>query len=413
MAYTRHKTEYTGLRYREHPTRKASSRPGSKADRYFTFRHKRDGKLTEEALGWESEGMTLQKAILTAAELREEARLGKGTGKVADRREAQREAEEAAAAAAREEARLAVTYAEFYAQHYLPSLVHKKEATARRERELNTGWILPVIGTRPIRGLKPIDFDQVKRSILNAGKSPRTAQYALTTASMVMSAAIKDGFYVGANPVGEVKRPKFDNRRTRFLSREEADMLLAELAGRSASVHRMALLSLHTGLRLGEVYALCWSDVDLAHGVVTVRNTKSGRTRHVPMTDQVRSMFEELAGQADKGRLVFPSKTGEQRRGMISTSFKRAVAACGFNDGVDDKRQWVSFHTLRHSAASWMAMAGVELYTIGQILGHASLEMTARYSHLSPNKLRSAIDAMESALKPQAKVIPFKEVQHG
>ena len=304
------RTEFNGLRYKEHPSRKH----GVKPDRYYNIRFQSDGQAVDQSLGWASEGMTLHKAMLVLADLKEELRLGKGSGKLSDRRKAQREAEEAAKAAALEQERRAITYADFFAQHYAPTLVNKRGTTAQPEEVLHRLWILPVIGSRPIREIAVLDLERVRQRMLKAkvrgqegkiGMAPRTVQYAMATVRMVLNAAAKTGHFIGRNPVSDLRRLKFDNRRTRFLSHEEADALLAEVATRSPVVHNMVLLALHTGLRLGEIYSLCWSDIDITHRIVTVRNTKSTRTRNIPMTDRIKTMFTVMAEQGRSG-LVFP-----------------------------------------------------------------------------------------------------------
>ncbi|MBM9536197.1 tyrosine-type recombinase/integrase [Desulfobulbus alkaliphilus] len=312
-----------------------------------------------------------------------------------------------------EQERLTVSYETFYREQYEPLLVHKKPSTARGERILQRLWVLPVIGKRPIREVGVLDIERVKQGLVKAGRAPRTIEYTFAVIRMVINVAIQRGFYVGQNPIAAVKKMKFDNRRTRFLSHDEAEALLIEIAKRSMTIHNMALLALHTGLRLSEICGLCWSDVDLTHNVLTVRDTKSGKNRHVPMTERVRKMFQHIAEEAGTGALVFPSRKGELRKGPISNSFDKAVDALGFNEGVTDRRQKVTFHVLRHTCASWMAMAGVELYSIKEVLGHQSIQMTERYSHLCPSRLRAAIDTMENALNAQDKVVSIRRTQHG
>jgi site-specific recombinase XerD len=85
-----------------------------------------------------------------------------------------------------------------------------------------------------------------------------------------------------------------------------------------------------------------------------------------------------------------------------------------FNKGVDDPRQRVFFHTLRHTYASWMVMEGVDLYTLKELLGHKDLTMTQRYAHLAPDTLRGAVNVLEQALKPKkekdkAKVVRIQQ----
>jgi len=226
MACTWFKTAYRGLRYRQHPTRKVSKNLGAVLDRYFVYRFSRDGEAVEEALGWESDGMTEEDAIVKSAELRKERRLGEGTGRISDRRKVQRASEAAAKAAEFEQAQLATTYTTFYNEHYAPSLVNKAAETARRERNLNERWIIPVIGSRPIRQLTPLDVERVGRGITQAGLAPRSVQYAQAAIRMVINHALRLGYFIGRNPVSDARKLKFDNRRQRFLAHGEADQLL-------------------------------------------------------------------------------------------------------------------------------------------------------------------------------------------
>jgi len=160
----------------------------------------------------------------------------------------------------------------------------------------------------------------------------------------------------------------------------------------------MALLSLHAGLRLGEIYRLVWVDIDAAHGFITLMDTKSGRTRTVHMTGAVRAMFESIIRQ-DGQPLVFPGRGGAMRKGDIGNTFDKVVDELGFNVGVTDRRQRFTFHSLRYSHASWLAMSGTDLFTIQKILGHSSIAMTERYSHLAPAHLKAASESFEAAIE--------------
>ena len=123
------------------------------------------------------------------------------------------------------------------------------------------------------------------------------------------------------------------------------------------------------------------------------------------MTETVKSMFLEMvAGKA--GDFVFQSTGKKERIKEISDSFKRAVNKIGLNDSIVDSRLKVVFHTCRHSFASWLVTEGTDLFTVRELLGHKSIAMTERYSHLSPETLRKAVNSLESA-KKQSKVIPI------
>jgi site-specific recombinase XerD len=92
--------------------------------------------------------------------------------------------------------------------------------------------------------------------------------------------------------------------------------------------------------------------------------------------------------------LVFISRTGEKIT-EVSDAFALAVKRLGFNAGVTDRREKVVFHTLRHTYASRLVMSGVDLYTVQRLMGHSTISMTERYSHLAPDHLEKAVSRME------------------
>jgi len=213
--------------------------------------------------------------------------------------------------------------------------------------------------------------------------------------------------YEGESPTASVKRPKADNRRLRHLTPDEASSLLEALANVSDDLHDMALLSLHCGLRAGEVFSLTWTDIDLERGLLTLRDTKSGRNRHAYMTAQVKTALEKRSKGSPEA-LVFPSKTGKVRQ-AISNRFMVTVNTLGLNEGIIDPRQKVTFHTLRHTFASWLVMSGTPIYTVQKLLGHSTLTMTERYSHLAPDHMRQAVKSIERTATQSAKVTPLPQ----
>ena len=100
--------------------------------------------------------------------------------------------------------------------------------------------------------------------------------------------------------------------------------------------------------------------------------------------------------QGEPAELIFKNKSGK-KIGEVSKTFLRTVKELGFNRGIKDRRQKVSFHTLRHTFASWLAIQGTPILEIKELLGHASLAMTERYAHLIPNKKRDSVKKMEKA----------------
>lgn len=394
--------KFPGVRWYEHETR----RHGVTKDRYFAIRYQQAGKRQEEGLGWASAGMTEKKAALTLESLKEAARTGEGHARLSEKRaaaEAVRQAEEAAKI---EEARAALTFADFWHDAYLPQAeADKKPATMVSERALYARWIEPAIGRKPMAKVAALDLERMKKAMADAGKAPRTIKYALDVVRQVYVLAKDREAFAGDPPTAKVKTPREDNRRQRFLTREEAGTLLKALAERSRQAHDMALLSLECGLRFGEIAGLTWADVDLERGTLSLRDTKSGRNRCAYLTAKAAAMLAAMVrGKPDD--LLFPARGGG-RMASMSDTFARVAAAIGLNDGYSDRRQHVVFHTLRHTFASRLVENGVDLYSVKTLLGHSCIDMTERYSHLAPDALRRAVRTLE---EPEpAKVTPIRK----
>jgi integrase len=119
------------------------------------------------------------------------------------------------------------------------------------------------------------------------------------------------------------------------------------------------------------------------------------------MTGTVREIFLSKS-KATPTSLVFKDRKGGMIK-EVSNAFGRAVKDLGFNDGIDDPRQRVYFHTLRHTFASWLVQSGENLYTVKELLGHSTMAMTERYSHLASKNLKDAVRKLEDSLKASTK----------
>jgi integrase len=395
--------KFSGVLYREHPTR----RHGLQPDRYYAYRFQVGGKRHLEALGWSSEGWSEKKAFVEMQRLRDAARSGEGPASRKEQREEAAAKRQACEAAEEQRRREGVTLKEFFDASYYPAqeaekATGQKSARAvRREEELFRIWVAPVIGDKPIKEIAPTDLERVKTAMLDAGRAPRTVEYALSTVRQIINHARVGGVFNGDNPVRGVKKPKSDNKRDRFLTEDEADRLLDALAKKSAQVHDMALLSLHCGLRAGEIFSLTWANVDAERETLAIRDTKSGHNRMAFMTQAVRDMFEARK-RGEPSELVFLSETGG-KIGQISQTFIKTVNALGFNTGKADRRDKVVFHTLRHTFASWLVQRGVDLYAVQRLMGHESQAMTQRYAHLAPDHLQAAVKILEKGMEKAGK----------
>ena len=393
-------TKYPGVRYREHKTRKHGIMP----DQYFSVRYQKDGIRKEEGVGWASNGWSPQKVALKLAELKEAAVTGQGESRLAERREKVQEEKERQRKERERRKKDLIPLDEFFKSIYYPAIqAEKKPKTSAREEQLFRAWINPIIGQKSFKNISTFDVERLKKVMQDAGKAPRTIQYVLTTLGQIFRKAKDTGHHAGEIPTTAViKKNKFDNKRVRFLSMDEAHHLLDILKTRSPQVHDMALISLHCGLRAGEIFYLTWGAVDIEHGLITLLDTKSGRTRTLSMTADVKTALLAM-GPGNNNEILFPARHGGMTK-TISTTFSKAVQQAGFNAGITDRRQRVTFHTLRHTFASWLVMEGISLYHVKELLGHASITMTERYSHLSPDSNRRAADTMGAIFQKEAPV---------
>ena len=130
-------------------------------------------------------------------------------------------------------------------------------------------------------------------------------------------------------------------------------------------------------------------------------DSKGGLNRTAHMTETARKIFLSKKKAAPTS-LVFKARKGGMIK-EVSNAFGRAVKDLGFNNGIDDPRQKVYFHTLRHTFASWLVQSGESLYTVKELLGHSTMAMTERYSHLASKNLKNAVKKLEDSLKTTTK----------
>ncbi len=208
--------------------------------------------------------------------------------------------------------------------------------------------------------------------------------------------------FSGTNPVSKIKFKKLNNQRERFLTKNESEDLSRVLKLKSKQVHDMALLSLHTGMRVSEIFKLTWRDIDLSQGTIHIVDTKITESRYAYMSDPVKEIFKKPSDNKNRN-LIFPNAKGN-RINAISKTFARVVESLGFNNNIKDDRDKIVFHSLRHTFASWQVQSGMNLYTLQKLMGHKSFQMVQRYAHLAPDNLKKATRIFN---KTESKMIPF------
>jgi integrase len=170
----------------------------------------------------------------------------------------------------------------------------------------------------------------------------------------------------------------------------------------SPLVHDMALISLHCGLRFGEIANLRGLDVDFENGTIHVVDPKNKKPRVAYITEAVKDMLKKRVPDTPEG-YIFTDRRHSGRIANVSKTYRKVVKELGFNNGITDRRQLVIFHSLRHTHASWLALNGESLLVIREALGHKDLQMVKRYAHLGADTRKQAALRLEASLVRKAK----------
>jgi len=269
---------------------------------------------------------------------------------------------------------------------------------------------------RPIREIRRANIERFKADRLTQ-VSGSTVRKDLAAAATLFKKAV-EWDVIDASPVAGVKKPPPPKHKTRYLSPGEWERLQAHAP---AWLRPILTMTVQTGMRLKEVVGLRWEDVDWPMRQVHIaEDTKTGH-RTIPLNAIA---LDLLKAQDERRQEVLADRDRRRQaaRGGDSVAQHRAMIADVF---IDDEGQpytspaarnkitrvtiasmraagiaGATFHSLRHTAASWMVQSGADLYQVQRILGHSTSEMTQRYAHLQPDHLRSAVDAIAALADP-------------
>ena len=267
----------------------------------------------------------------------------------------------------------------------------------------------------------PQDIERIRTRYAKAGKKGASNRYT----EMIMACmgrAYKWGYVETDRLAGRVGRYREHSLRVRYLDAEERARLLSVLDERDHEIRAarakannwrrergyellpdlsgvahadhvrpLVLLAMETGARRGELFSLRWEDVNLQDSTLTIHAaaSKSGRTRHIPLSRRARELLDGWRRDTGNGTsgLVFPSPVTGERLDNITSAWEKLLQRAQLED--------FRFHDLRHDFASRLVMHGVDLYTVKELLGHSTIQMTERYSHLAPEAKQAAIAVLD------------------
>ncbi len=210
-----------------------------------------------------------------------------------------------------------------------------------------------------------------------AKRTGATVNRYLAALSSCLSYGVKTLQWLEKNPTMQITKPPESKSRVRFLSDDERAQLL-DACRPHKDLYLAVVLSLSTGARQGEIMSLRYGQIDFKRKIITLHETKNGERRALPLVGDAFDLLEERARIREiKDDRIFPPTAKAKKAEYLDLRqpWEAALKAAGIGD--------FHWHDLRHTAASYLAMSGVSLVEIAKVLGHRTLQMVARYSHLS------------------------------
>lgn len=399
-----------GLRYREHETLTRGGGRSKRPLRYYSAIFKWKGKQVADMYGWENEykgGIHEIESIALELKMNRKARTPPFTNK--ERQvmlEQKLKAEEDAVTSQAEEMELAtrLQFGNLFDEYIgsKPGTQYIREAKGFYEK-----WLEADLKSKRLDEIKLLDLQRIQKRMEKAGRAKRTVKTIKEVVRSVYNYAIEHELYEGVKPTDRfLKGLTLNNNREAYYTVEQIDQLLEALRPRSEQVYQMVLIAINTGMRYGEIAKLRWQHVNKSHGTIYIADPKNEQSRTIPMLGPVKELFESMTN-GKPNDLIFPNEKGTVQN-KLSHTFRRTIKDLGFNDGITDRRLLLGFHSLRHTTASWLARDGVEISLRAKILGHKTLEMQNRYTHLGDKEVEDAMAAVGKKLS-QKKVVRLRK----
>lgn len=293
-------------------------------------------------------------------------------------------------ARAKEELKAIPTYADFAVQHLANAKTYQRsyattEMIMRRH-------IVPRWGKLHLDEIRQQEVAQWLAEKAAQGLALATVEKIRVTFGRSFELALRWNVSgVTRNPTKGITRPPLNNARSRFLSSEETKRLRdAVVKSANPQLAPIVGLLLLTGARLRELLHAEWRHVDLDRRLWLIPTSKTGKARHVPLSQAALDVIGQLP-KFDGCPYLVPNPKTRKPYTDIKHPWQTARRLAGLND--------VHIHDLRHSAASFMINAGIDLYAVGKVLGHANHASTGRYAHAAPVTLLAAVEAGAAKMK--------------
>jgi integrase len=250
---------------------------------------------------------------------------------------------------------------------------------------------------RQLRSFDTMTVEQLQTYSINRGLKNASNNKILNVLKHMFSKAV-DWEMLTEDTLKRARKVKLlpEDSRLRFISIEECRELIDAC---EPHLRPIVITALNTGMRKSEVLKLEWDKhVDLKHNFITLDRTKNGERREIPINETLRHTLTGLTRRVDIPYVFYSQETGKPYQ-SVKRSFGTALKRSKIKD--------FHFHDLRHTFASQLIMAGVDITTVSRLLGHKSLKMTLRYSHLAPAHMKNAVNVLDNTLSGKTSTSHF------
>ena len=372
---TRHSTEFSGVYFVKLANENQS----------FFIRYKRNGKSVEEKAGRSNEGWDAEIACLLRAE--------RMSANDAQAGELQQDSASNAGQL--------WSFSKIF-EKYLrlrPDLKGRENDIYRFKNylELDFADIAPEEVTHD-------DVERFRHNLQNKSLKPATVRHVLELLRRLANFAVKKNYCRGLS--FKLEMPKVENQKTEELTQFQLQNLLRVLEeDPDLQVSNLVRMALYTGMRRGELFELCWSDIDFHHKTITVRSAKKGQHPTIPLNEMAEKVLAEHAHVEGSSKFVFPGRAGKKR-----TECKRPLLRIRKNAGLPEDFRLLQ--GLRHVYATKLVSSGkVDLETLQSLLTQKSPLMTQRYAHLLDQRVEVAEMEIATDYTDSEKATDYTEIE--
>ena len=358
----RNGTKYPGVYYRETKNK----------DKVFYIVYKENNRSKEIKVGKFSEGMRVEHANNIRMSVISSLRLGTDIPDILKSAQVQEK----------------ITFDSVVSSYFQSKELHN--LTNKQSKGKYKSQLKPYIGHMDIYSITKKDIIKVQTKMAET-KAPKTVNQYIQFIRTIYYYAIEEEIFTGTNPAKGIKEQKIDNRRERFLTKNEVKLLLTTVR-HDHQLYLFTLISLSTGARSGSILNITKKDIEINNALLTLIDSKNKTTYTGFFNGKLQEILAKEIQSLKKNDYILTLPARTLRRKMKKILDKL------FNQGLekDDRKNRVVIHTLRHTFASQLAINGTPIFTIQKLLNHKDIKQTMRYAKLAPN---SGMDMVQSMMQ--------------